>query len=160
MRSIKRGRRTIEERLGPFWLGFLDGLGTVLGIFVSALLISVTLPSGRPPQALFEDLAQVGATLFVAYSVSTAGVAYRKDALEQHVNWLGSICSVGALGMTAIALSIALGADRSAGHASAWDTVGLCWIVATIVLMGFFIAFLPYATFSWRRQAEDTRASE
>ena len=62
--------------------------------------------------------------------------------------------------MVSIGLSVALGADRGAGHASAWDTVGLCWIVATTVLMGFLIAFLPYATFSWQGQADDAPAGE
>ena len=76
----------IETRLGPFWLGFLDGLSAVLGVFVAALLISTALPSGQPSQALFANLAQIGATLFVAYSVATAAAAYRKDALDQHVN--------------------------------------------------------------------------
>jgi hypothetical protein len=121
VRWIKKSRSAVKAWLGPFWLGFLDGLGAVLGVFASALLIATALPSTRPSQTLFEDLAQIGATLFVAYSLATAAAAYRKDALDQHVNWLGSICSVGAMGMVSIGLSVALGADRGAGHASAWD---------------------------------------
>jgi hypothetical protein len=154
VRWIRRNRRAAEAWLGPFWLGLLDGLSGVFSLFVAGLMLALLLPSGRPPQALFENLSQIGATIFVAYSVSTTGVAYRRQELEQHVNWLGSICGVGALGVTGLGLSLLLAAERGAGHSGAWFTAGLCWILATIVLMCALIAFLPYATFSWGRQAE------
>jgi len=115
-----------------------------LSLFVTGLVLSMLLPSGLPPQALFENFAQVGATVFVAYAVATTGVAYRKDAIEQHVHWLGSTCGVGALAVTGLGISLLLAAERDAGHGGVWFTVGLCWIAATVALMGVFIAFLPY----------------
>lgn len=141
--------------LGPTWVGVLDGLGTVVVMTVALLVVANSLSLPDPSHELFRDLAQFGAALFIAYSVATAGAGFSTDKIDEHLNWLGSICAVGACGLLGIGASIALAAYREAGHASTLDIVGLCWVVASLTLMGALVAVLPYAVYSWNRSARE-----
>ncbi|HEV7771468.1 MAG TPA: hypothetical protein VGO66_12535 [Solirubrobacterales bacterium] len=128
----------------------------MIGVTTGLLVATAGLSAGDPSPQLLRDLAQLGAALFIAYSVATAGASFSEGRIpEEHLNWLGSICGVGASGLVGIGAGIALAAHREAGNASALDVIGLCWVIASIALMGLFVAALPYAVYSWRRSAQD-----
>jgi hypothetical protein len=104
----------------------------------------------HPSAALFRDLMQVGIGVLIAFAVATAGVRVRDSKkLSQHLNWIGYSSGLGVMGLVAIAASVALAAYREAGHASALDIIGVCWIVTSLLLMGVVVAALPYAVYSW-----------
>ncbi|MBK5218299.1 MAG: hypothetical protein JJE35_00720 [Thermoleophilia bacterium] len=140
--------------LGPFWAGFLGGLGSLAGIFLGILAMSAAF-SGEPSDDLFRDLLAVDIALLIAYSVATAGVSIGVQRLDSHLSWLGSICSVGLGGGISIGLGVALAAYVEAGHSGDLVRIGLYWIIGTSALLGVFIAFLPYAAFSWKKTARE-----
>jgi hypothetical protein len=140
--------------LGPLWLGVLDSLGSLLGITISFLLMAVPSSLADPSAELFWSLAAIGATLFVAYSVSLVAVGPRIGD-PAHKNWLGSICTLAVGGVSAIAASLALAAFRQAENTGLIDIVGLCWIAANFVLLGLSIALLPAIWASWREPVDD-----
>lgn len=93
----------------------------------------------------------------MAFSVATAGAGLRAgEKLEDHLNWLGVTCGIGISALLGIGLSIALAAYREAGHASALDIFGLCWILSSTFMLGFFVALLPYAVFVWKRPLDSS----
>jgi hypothetical protein len=151
VRWIGKARQSVDGLVGPFWLGFLGGIVSVGGLAVAFLLMAVSISPANPTQQLFHDLTEVGAAFFIAYSIAIAGAGSRaRDPLE-HLNWLGVSCGLGISGLLAIAMTVALAAYREAGHADALSTVGLCWTLASLTLMGILIALLPLAVYQWQR---------
>jgi hypothetical protein len=154
VRWIRESRQRLKDRLDPFRLGFIGGIGSVAVLTVSLLVMAWGWSLTDPSADLFRDLAALGAALFVAYSVA-AGTTGPRLHKGSHQNWLGSSCGLGIGGLTGIAMSIGLAAYRDAGHAGALDVVGLCWIVANLTLLGVFVAMLPAISSSWRASDDD-----
>lgn len=154
MRWVRESRDRAKDRLGPAWFGALDTLGSLIGIAVALQVTAMAISPEDLSAELFWTLAQVGAGLFVAYSVALVGLGPRVDDPE-HKNWLGSICALGVAGVSAIGLSLLLATSWEAGHSGWVDITGLCWIAANFVLMGLTIALLPLIASSWRESATE-----
>ena len=138
----------------PLAVGIRQGMTGVAGasacFAIAALAADLTDPSAQ----VFRDLAQVEVGLFIAFSVAIAGVGLRGGkSLEDHLSWLGFGCGIGLSALIGIALSIALASYREAGHASALDILGLCWVTTSTLMLGITVALLPYATFNWKQPA-------
>ncbi len=120
-----------------------------------ATTFSCTLVSFLGLHRLFPDpaqtaaaLAQIGATLLVAYAVqmSWALQASRKRG-SQRENWVGVTTGVGACAMVGITLALAL-----AGHHEPlnWlEAFAFGWVVIAVALLGIWIAFQPWAMYHW-----------
>jgi len=105
-----------------------------------------------PSAEVFRDLAQIGAAVFIAFAITTAGAAgITGDDLKLHLNWLGISCGLGLVGFLGILASAALAAFRDAGHAGVLDLLGFYWILSGLLLLGCLVAMLPYAAFRWSR---------
>jgi hypothetical protein len=150
VRWIRRTRQAIRDWLGPFWLGFIDSIGSVTSLTAAFLVLAASFSPADPEPDLFRDLAALGVALFIAYSVATGATGPSFKETNVHRNWLGASCGLGVAGFVAIAVSVALTAYREAGHAGTLDIVGLCWVAATLTLLGVFIAVLPAISSSWR----------
>lgn len=147
-------RQRVTARLGPIPLGALDSLGSVLAITAAFVLATVLPLSPKDlPSELFWHLAEIGAGLFVAYSVALVGVGPRIGEPE-HKKWLASSCALGVLSLSAIGVSLVLASFRDAADAGSIEIVGLCWIAANLILLGAFIALLPVIAASWRESPE------
>jgi len=137
-------------------LGLLEGFGAVLAVAIMLSVAALAAPVSHPSPQLFGDLSQIGTGIFVAFSVAIAGTGIRVgEDLAEHLNWLGNSCGVGIAGLIAIGTSVALAAYRGAHHVGSLDVIGLCWIVAALLMMGLLVAILPYAAFVWSRPPTD-----
>lgn len=157
MRWIRNRRKAVENWLGPFLSGLIEGLIAPLALAAVFWTTTEWISVADPSPEVFRDLADVGAAVFIAFAVATAGAAaFTGGNLKLHLNWLGSACGVGLSGFFGILASVALAAYREAGHASWLDLFGLFWILAGITLLGSLVAALPYAAFNWSRQSSSS----
>lgn len=158
MRWIRQLREDLKGWLGPTQRGILDSLASIVAVTISFRLMTLWLSPADLSAGLFWSLAEIGAALFIAYSIALVGVGPRIGAPE-HRNWLASGCTLGVLGLSAIGLSLGLASLHETGRSASTEVLGLCWIAANLVLLGAFIALLPAIAASWRDPAEDPSAS-
>src|SRR6185295_8003183 len=111
----------------------IEGLVVPLVLGAAFWAIAHSISAADPSPAVFRDLADVGAAVFIAFAIATAGVAtFTGGNLKLHLNWLGNTCGVGLSGFAGIIACVALAAYREAGHSGWLDLVGLGWILAGI----------------------------
>lgn len=130
----------------------IEAVGTVAVLaallWLAAAAMSIADPSGQ----LLRDLAELGGALFIAFSIAFAGAAtLEKSSADWQLDWVGTACGFGISGLIAIGAALGIAAYREAGHSGALDIIGLCWIVSAIGLMGFLVAILPFAAYSWQK---------
>jgi hypothetical protein len=154
VRWIQNRQAAVEEWLGPFLYGLVEALLACAVLAIAFWAAAESSSVVHPSAQLFRDLAQLGAAIFIAFAIATAGAAtFTGGELKLHVNWLGAACGLGLSGFLGIAASVALAAYREAGHSSWFDIFGLCWAGVSILLLGCFVAVLPYATFRWSKSS-------
>jgi hypothetical protein len=132
-------------------------LGWITGIAVALTVGLRDMTDAHPSVELLHQLTQVGAALLVAYSVAIAGFERglrKKTAKNAHEHWLGYAAGVGMCGLVGIAATLALAAHREAGHANLLDDAGFGWALASIGMLGLFVAALPIGSYEWRRNPE------
>lgn len=137
----------------PLWRGAISAVASIFlitALFAAGFGVLLDAP---PSAALFGRLAQIGATLLVAYSVAIVAAERQlraKGPKDAHEDWLGFAGGTGACGLLGIALALGMEAHREAGHANLLDDIGLWWCVSSIGVLGLTIAILPLASYSWR----------
>jgi hypothetical protein len=155
VRWIQNRRKAIENWLGPFLSGLIGGLAYPAVVALVLWGFAELNDFADPSPALLYNLAQIGAALFIAYAITTAGAAvYTGKDLKGHLSWLGFTCAGGIAGFSGIVFSVGLAAYRDADHASWADLLGLSWIVTSFGLLGFAVALLPWMTYHWSRQED------
>lgn len=133
--------------------GVLSTVAAVLTMTATFTLGFGALLDAPPSAELFGQLAQIGATLLVAYSVAIVAAERRlrtKSSKGTHEDWLGFSVGAGICGFLGIVLAVGLGAHRDAGHANVLDDIGLWWCVSSVSVLGLMIAVLPLASYEWR----------
>jgi hypothetical protein len=99
-------------------------------------------------------IAQAGVGLLIAFSVTVAGFKpppKAKSTRHDHESWLGFVVGCGSCSLLGIAAAFAISAHREAGHANLLDSLGLCWAVGSIGMLGILIATLPTMTYHWNQ---------
>jgi hypothetical protein len=130
--------------------GYLAGGLGVLGLLVACAPLALLIPV--PSDRLFESAAQIGATLLIAFAVEIGWVVKESDRQEaQREEWVGFVSSLGSAGFSGILVSLALVEHLSAGHENWLDRFGFAWVLASLLLLGIFVAIQPATTYAWRR---------
>lgn len=65
------------------------------------------------------------------------------EGFGERRSWLWGAIGIGFAAFVAIGAGIGLAGYREAGHGSALDIVGLCWMVTAIGLLGLAVALYP-----------------
>jgi hypothetical protein len=126
--------------------GALDHLAIAAGLLAG--LAFVPLPADR----FFGSVAQIGATLLVAYAVEVSWLAKTSNRRgPSHQEWIGIASSTGVSGLSGIAVSLGIAEHLRAGHENWLDYVGFAWSVTSVLLLGLAVALQPLLTYSWRR---------
>ncbi len=117
-------------------------------LIIGGLLFPVLGGVFPHPARVCGDLAQLGATLLVAFAVETSWVLQNsRNRGSDHENWVGVLSGVGLYALAGIALALLL-SDQA--EPFAWPAnAGLAWSLTSIGMLGFFIALQPFATYEW-----------
>lgn len=132
--------------LSPFSKGVLEAItATFACTVVSFFGLYQLFPE---PDQTSAALAQVGATLLVAYAVQASWVlrASRKRGPDRE-NWVGIAAGIGFCALIGILLALALAAHHEPLN---WlEAFAFGWVVVANALLGGMIAFQPWAMYHW-----------
>jgi hypothetical protein len=126
-------------------------IAPVAGIaLTSALFVpAVDRYASNPPGSLFGDLAQVGATLLVAFAVEVSWalkVSTRRG--RDSANWAGFGAGLGACGVVGIACALALSAHGT-DALSVHEEFAFAWSAASLGMLGLFAGIFPLVAYEW-----------
>lgn len=130
--------------------GLVEGL-----LALSIPLLPVAYLFGRfdiePGSDLLLAVAQIGATLLVAFAVVVTGlvrVSHHRPRSEREER-LGAFLGVGAGGLAGVFLALALSARADAGHWIWVDTALLAWIAISTLMLGVLVVMQPLVEHEW-----------
>lgn len=129
------------------------GLGLGLGvIFLGSVLFASfeePLLSGLSNQIL-SDMAQIGATLLVAYAVETSWLVKQSHGRgSDSERWIGFVAGLGAAGALGIAFAVAL-LGHAEGPFNSIEQWAAAWAVFSLGLLAGLVGVLPYVLYEWR----------
>jgi drug/metabolite transporter (DMT)-like permease len=114
----------------------------VAGAFSVAGVIVIKGHISFSSEAL-SDIAQIGATLLVAYAVEMAWfVKESRTRGRKRENWVGFVAGIGFSSALGIMSAVALVSHE--GSSNFLEAVGLVWTLFSVGLLGLLVALLPY----------------
>jgi hypothetical protein len=119
-------------------------ISTVAAVLTYGLNRLVDGPSAH----FFESLAQIGATVLVAYAVQTAWVlqvSHKRGAARE--NWVGMTTGLGVCAF--LGIGIALFLSNHLGALGWLEECGFAWAIVSIGFLGLWIALQPWAMYEW-----------
>jgi hypothetical protein len=113
-------------------------------VFMSLLLLPAAYEYADDPSAdLLRNIAQIGATLLVAYGVEISWFlkeSRRRGADRE--NWVGVSCGLGTCGLLGIGL--ALGLTAHDGSFTLIQEFVFTWSIMSMAMLGSFVAMGPF----------------
>jgi hypothetical protein len=137
--------------------------GVIEAIAVIGLCAVVSFPFfwayAAAPGETFGDIAQIGATLLVAYAVETSWwlKTSRKRGARRE-NWVGFVVGIGLGGFLGIASAVALSAHD--GSLNWIEAFGLAWSAVSLLLLGLLVATLPLLIYEWTHYLQTDNPDE
>jgi hypothetical protein len=107
---------------------------------------------GSPSSGFFSDLAQIAATLFIAYVVEISRLIrtlIRRDRDAE--NWVGAIGGIGVAGAIGAGIALLISMDREPD--GLWVDLGFAWAASSVILLGALVAAMPFLLYDWNRAA-------
>jgi len=124
--------------------GFVEAVAVIF--FVTALAGYGVNQLFSDPARVSEPLAQIGATLLVAYTVQTGWVIQtsRKRGAERE-NWVGLTTGIGSCALIGILIALCLSPHEE--NPSLSEGFGFAWAVTSIGFLGLWTALQPWAIY-------------
>lgn len=134
------------RHLSPMQRGLLEAFAATFGISLMSLL-AVNRLFSDPAQAS-AALAQISATLLVAYAVQMSWVVQNsRQRGSDRENWVGVTAGLGICAVLGIGMALALASHREPLN---WlEGLGFAWVMSSSALLGFWIAIQPWAMYQW-----------
>jgi len=134
--------------MSPFLIGLRTAIGsTMVGAAAVALLIIGADAHFRLEDDALSTIAQIGATLLVAYAVETSWfVKESKVRGRNRESWIGFVVGVGLSSVIGIMIAIAMIGQPSP---SALATLGATWLLFSLVYLAILVALMPYLLYEW-----------
>jgi hypothetical protein len=111
--------------------------------------------SAYPDSGFMYAIAQVGIAVVFAYIIETVWMIERVNRNDDdHRDWLGMTTGLAIAGLAGVAVALAVGGHRAAGHANFLDLLGLWWAVTSLVLLGVLVIIQPLLADVIRGKAE------
>jgi hypothetical protein len=132
------------------------------GFLISGLAILIwavfQMLSVDPSPELLRSLAEIGATLLIAYVIEVSWLvrASRARRLEERESRLGALTGVGYAGLLGIGVSLALSGQVAAHHWVWLDGIGFGFAVGSLAMLGITVVMQPMLTHEW--MDDDKRA--
>lgn len=93
------------------------------------------------------DLAQIGATLLVAYAIETSWFVKESRARgRERENWVGFVTGIGVSSVIGIAIALALVGVKSSGFLAG---LGVTWMLFSLGFLAVLVACWPYVIYEW-----------
>jgi cytochrome bd-type quinol oxidase subunit 2 len=113
---------------------------------VAAVLVGADAQFTLSNEAL-SDLAQIGATLLIAYAIETSWfVKESRTRGRERENWIGFVAGIGLSSVIGIAIAIALVGAKSSSFLA---TLGVTWMLFSLGFLSVLVACWPYVIYSW-----------
>jgi hypothetical protein len=137
----------ILRGLSPMRRGIVEAFGFVLVVSLASSLL-LHRAFAEPTSHLCEALAQIGATLLVAYAVETSWVlqSSRRRGSDRE-NWVGVMAGLGGFALLGIGFALALSSYRD--PFSLLQELGFAWAIVSIGMLGIWVAIQPWAMYEW-----------
>lgn len=116
-------------------------------VFIASALTAYAINSVfSAPAAVSEPLAQIGATLLVAYAVQTGWVVKnsRKRGADRE-NWVGVASGVGCCALIGVFVALCLSPHQE--PLDFLEGFGFAWAVISIGFLGLWTALQTWATY-------------
>lgn len=134
--------------MSPFAKGMAVAVAFMLGgsVLVALMIVGLEVRSEISDDAL-GTIAQVGATLLVAYAVEMSWFikASRTRGTDRE-NWVGFVTGIGISSAVGIGIAIAFIGQKSTGFLEAFACT---WMIFSLGLLGLLVASLPYFLYEW-----------
>lgn len=137
----------IFRGLSPVRQGFAEFL-TALGFSTALCLPFFHWASPEIPAETFDAMAQIGATLLIAYAVETSWwlkVSRRRSGTRE--NWVGYVSGIGLAGFIGVGASLILSTNPL--DLSWFESYLMVWAFITLLLLGSLVAILPLLIYEW-----------
>jgi hypothetical protein len=134
----------VLRRLSPMGRGFAEAVAVVsLAAAMAGYGINVLFSD---PATVAEPLAQIGATLLVAFTVQTGWVlqSSRSRGAERE-NWVGISSGLGCCALVAIIIALCLSPHGET--LSLLEGFGFAWAVMSVFFLGLWLALQPWAMY-------------
>jgi hypothetical protein len=134
------------RRLSPQQRGLAAAVAVV--VVISALVFpAVSRFVHEPSATLCGNLAQIGATLLVAYALEMSWVLkISRRRSRGRENWVGVVSGFGLCALAGI--GVALGLEDHAGFGT-FAQLAFSWSAASIGFLGALIAVIPVLVHEW-----------
>jgi hypothetical protein len=133
--------------LSPLGRGALMAISLVVLVTFGSMW-AVHQSASEPSPGLCSTLAQLGATLLVAFVIETGslirGLGRRGRNPETLVGLLSGLGSCGLFGV-AVAWSL----SQHSGALQPLEEIGFAWSIGSIGLLGGLVAVMPYMMYDW-----------
>jgi hypothetical protein len=119
----------------------------------AAALLVVCFWNLAPTPETSASLAQIGATLLVAYAVEANWLLKRSHVRSKsRQNWVGFASGTAFCGVLAIGTALVLSSEAQS-HALTQRLL-LAWTVASFFFLGVFVALSPSLVYEWTHQLD------
>ena len=124
--------------------GFIEAFAVLF--FAAALMGYALSRIFSDPAGVSEPLAQIGATLLIAYTVQTGWVIQtsRKRGADRE-NWVGMATGIGSCALSGILIALWLSAREE--PLGLLEGFGFAWAVTSIGFLGLWTALQPLAIY-------------
>lgn len=147
---LLRCPKTLRRRIAPSSYGALEALGGVLGLCGACFVLTLFIPV--PSVRLFQSVAQIGATLLIAFAVELTWLVKASEIhSRRRETWIGFVSCLGLVGLSGIAASLAVVEHLAAGHENWLDRLAFAWVLSSFVVLGAVVALQPATVYAWRR---------
>jgi hypothetical protein len=126
--------------------------GFGIGTAAVAALIVISFWRLAPTPSTSSSLAQIGATLLVAYGVETNWLLKRSHVRSKsRQSWVGFASGIAFCGLFGIGTALALASEPQPPHTFAQHLL-LAWTLASFFFLGTFVALSPSLVYEWTHQ--------
>jgi hypothetical protein len=139
-------RMAVNPRRKGFWLAL--GMNLILALL---FWVMTAIASIQPTTDVLQSVAQIGATLLIAYAVEVSWAVKSPSGLSGDQQWMGFVMGIGAAGLMGIGLALGL-SERVADHWTWIDELLSGWVAGSLLVLGCLIVSMPDLTDSWARK--------
>jgi hypothetical protein len=150
----------VVRGLPPYRRGIAEAVILMLGLSLLAWIVCAALDIRANAQTL-RTLAQIGATLLVAYGVLAASIisAAQAEAPDKRKERLGALVGIGGAGLIGIAGALILSQRAWVTNPGCLEELAFGWTIGSLLMFLLFVALQADAVDSWADSTPHARRS-